>query len=125
MITTILKELYLRDLKKLETEILAYTDKKDLWKVPGGISNSAGNLALHITGNLQHFIGAVLGKSGYVRNRDAEFSRKDVAVEELIREIRQTEAVIDTTLNQMNDEDLKPVFPLQVQNSEMTIKMNE
>ena len=74
MLTAILSQLYERDLNKLREEIEQFTDEADLWKTSGGITNSAGNLCRHLTGNLQHFFGAVLGGSGYVRDRDAEFA---------------------------------------------------
>jgi hypothetical protein len=45
--------------------------------IADGISNSAGNLCLHLIGNLNHFIGATLGNTGYVRNREQEFSSKE------------------------------------------------
>ena len=73
--TEILIKLFNRDLDKLRTEITLFNDEKKLWEISGEIKNSAGNLCLHLCGNLQHFIGAVLGNSGYERNRDSEFSR--------------------------------------------------
>jgi hypothetical protein len=73
---------FLRDLEKLKTEISSFKDESNLWKISGDIKNSAGNLCLHLCENLQHFIGAVLGNSGCVRNRDAEFSRKNVPIRE-------------------------------------------
>ena len=79
MINTLL-QLFQRDLEKLKTEISSYKDEKKIWVISGEVKNSAGNLCLHLCGNLQHFIGAVLGNSGYVRNRDAEFTRKNVPV---------------------------------------------
>ena len=73
MITLHLIPLFQKDLDKLKEEITLYPKDEQLWQVREGISNSGGNLCLHLTGSLQHFIGAVLGDSGYVRNRDAEF----------------------------------------------------
>ena len=64
----------LRELRALDREIAAYPDDQSPWKAPEGISNSAGNLALHMAGNLRHFIGAVLGGSGYVRDQRAGLS---------------------------------------------------
>ena len=63
MLTTVISEMMERDLLKLKEELSAYTNEADLWKTPAGISNSAGNLALHLIGNLNHFIGATLGNS--------------------------------------------------------------
>ena len=79
-----LVEIFIRDLDKLEQEINAYSDESRLWVIKSEIKNSAGNLCLHLTGNLQHFIGAVLGKTGYVRNRDAEFSDKNIPRSRLV-----------------------------------------
>src|SRR4029077_3543264 len=73
--------------------------------------NSAGNLALHICGNLQHFVGAVLGKTGYVRDRDAEFTRKDVPRHELAREIGKTIAVVSGTLGRLAPGALSVTYP--------------
>src|SRR5207249_2352822 len=67
-----------RDLRALRREVEAYADERDLWRQAPGVVNPGGNLALHCAGNLQHFIGGVLGGSGYVRNRDAEFGQREV-----------------------------------------------
>lgn len=92
-------KLFQRDLEKLKTEITSCKEEKKLWEVTGGIKNSAGNLCLHICGNLQHFIGATLGNSGYIRKRDEEFTRKNVPVKELIKEIELTSMVVEKTFN--------------------------
>lgn len=119
MITTLTK-LYLRDLEKLKTEITSFKDEKKIWEISGNVKNSAGNLCLHLCGNLQHFIGAVLGNSGYVRNRDAEFSRKNVPVKELVDEIELTAKVVENTLNELEEEILQKTFPINVFGYEMT-----
>ncbi|MFI5237506.1 MAG: DinB family protein [Ignavibacteriales bacterium] len=116
---TILK-LFLRDLEKLKTEISSFKDEKNIWKISGDIKNSSGNLCLHLCGNLQHFIGGVLGNSGYVRNRDAEFSRKNVPLQELVIEIESTIKIVDKTLNELKEEKLKEIFPSNVFGYEMT-----
>ena len=46
-----------RDLKRLHKEIEAYTDEAVLWQKAEGISNPAGNLCLHLVGNLNEYIG--------------------------------------------------------------------
>src|SRR5438067_3683862 len=78
MLTSWIGGILARDLRALRREIEAYPNERDLWQVQPGITNSAGNLALHLAGNLQYFVGAVLGGTGYVRDRDAEFKRRDV-----------------------------------------------
>ena len=118
MIETLTK-LFLRDLDKLKTEISSFKDEKKIWEVSGDIKNSSGNLCLHLCGNLQHFIGAVLGNSGYVRNRDAEFSRKDVPIRELVAEIELTTKAVEKTLKEMKEEKLEEIFPVNVFGYEM------
>jgi uncharacterized damage-inducible protein DinB len=115
-----LTQLFLRDLEKLKTEISSFKDEKKVWEISGEIKNSAGNLCLHLCGNLQHFIGAVLGNSGYVRNRDAEFSRKNVPLKELLGEIELTARVVQKTLKELKEEELSKTFPINVFGFEMT-----
>jgi hypothetical protein len=120
MLTEVLAELYERDLAKLKDEIGLYEDEADLWKKPGEIPNSAGNLCLHINGNLQHFFGAVLGGTGYVRNRDAEFSSVDIPRERLLAGVDTTISVIASTLDGLNDDDFKANYPIEVFGKPMT-----
>ena len=114
MLKQILLELYERDLGKLRSEIEAYPNEADIWKTGGDITNPAGNLCLHLNGNLQHFFGAVLGGTDYVRNRDAEFSSKNVSRHELLAGIDSTRSVVKTTLEKMTDEDFAAVYPIEV-----------
>jgi uncharacterized damage-inducible protein DinB len=109
-----LAKLFLRDLVKLKTEISSFKDEKKIWEISGDIKNSAGNLCLHLCGNLQHFIGAMLGNSGYIRNRDAEFSRKDVTLTELVKEIDQTIKTVKLTLESLTDAELNKIFPSNI-----------
>ena len=67
-----------RDLQALDREVNAYPDESSLWEVPEGITNSGGTLVLHLAGNIQHFLGARLADSGYVRDRAKEFSARGV-----------------------------------------------
>jgi len=119
-----MKEIFLklfdRDLNKLKDEISAYKDEKKLWIISGEVKNSGGNLCLHICGNLQHFIGATIGNSGYVRNRDAEFGTKDTPKSELLKEIDKTIAAVEKALNELKEEKLNEIFPINVFGYEMT-----
>lgn len=115
-----LKQLFLRDLEKLRTEITSYKDEKKLWEISGDLKNSAGNLCLHICRNLQHFIGATLGNSGYIRKRDEEFGRKNVPLKELVDEIELTMSVVQKTLAELNEDDLQKTYPINVFGYEMT-----
>jgi len=114
MLQTILSDLYERDLNKLKQEIEQYSDEADLWKKGGSIPNSAGNLCQHLCGNLRHFIGAVVGNSGYVRDRDSEFSRGDISRAALIGEIDATIADVKKTLDGLSDEVLASDYPIDV-----------
>lgn len=109
-----LKKIFYRDLQKLISEIEAYNIETDLWKVAPGISNSAGNLALHLIGNLKHFFGAVLGKIGYVRNREAEFGDKHVPRSYIISELKETRAVVLGVLNHLSDTQMQEIYPVEV-----------
>jgi len=111
MITETIRTLYSRELRGLRREIEAYPDEAQLWTVRGGVTNSAGNLALHLCGNLQHFIGAKLGGTGYVRNRDAEFARRDASRAEILAEIDATSSAVVKAFEQISDDDLEKPFP--------------
>ena len=114
---SILITLYERDINKLIEEINLYQDEKDLWKIKNGILNSAGTLALHLIGNLNHFIGAALGHTGYVRDRDKEFSERNVPAATLIAELKRIAGIIKTTLEGLTDDDLKKDFPFPLNNT--------
>jgi hypothetical protein len=102
-----------RDLLKLKEEISMYDDEKSVWMLTGGISNSGGTLCLHLCGNLLHFIGATLGNSGYVRDRDKEFSLRNIPRRELIAQIDHVYAITKSTLVKLTEEDMKKNFPLE------------
>ena len=116
----IFSDLYIHDLDKLKTEITSYKSEENLWKISGEILNSGGNLCLHLFGNLQHFIGAVLGNSGYIRKRDEEFSNKNVPVRELVAEIDSTIEVLKKTFSNVKEDDLQKIYPINVFGYEMT-----
>lgn len=110
---SILSELFERDLRKLAEEIKLYQLESDIWEIRPGIANSAGNLCLHLIGNLQYFIGAVLGNSGYIRQRELEFSQKNIPGKQLLAEIENTISQIKKTLNGCQEADLEQTYPLE------------
>ena len=114
MLSEILSELYERDLNKLKAEIEQYENEADIWRSAGEIANPAGALCLHIAGNLQHFFGAVLGGTDYVRDRDAEFASRGVARRELLADVDAAIADVKATLSTLTDEDLEKTYPLEV-----------
>jgi uncharacterized damage-inducible protein DinB len=109
-----LKTLFNRDLNKLKTEIGSYQNENKIWCIDKNISNSAGNLCLHLIGNLNTYIGAQIGKTNYIRNRELEFSQKDIAQAELIAKIETTIVVVNDALDQLTDDDLRKEYPLLV-----------
>jgi hypothetical protein len=120
MIIESLKSLFRRDLEKLHSEIEQYKDDKKIWYTEKSIANSAGNLCLHLVGNLNAFIGAELGKTGYIRNRPLEFSLKDVPKKELLQQVKETISAIDKSLDLINEEQLNDDYPLEVFGHKMT-----
>lgn len=120
MLADVLIQLYERDLARLRSEIEEYASEDRIWTVSEGITNSAGNLTLHLVGNLKHFIGAVLGGSGYVRDRDAEFSSSSVDRGILVTQIDITLDLVKDTLTKLKQEDLDKVYPIEVFGSPMT-----
>jgi len=103
-----------RELATVRDELLAFPDTASIWAVPAGLPNSAGTLSLHIAGNLRWFIGAQLGGSGYVRDRDAEFSTRDMPRDALVRQIEAASDEVTRALATLDDGRLDEPFPLEV-----------
>ncbi len=114
MLIQILKSLFHRDLERLRQEIDLYKDETKLWYIEKGIANSAGNLCLHLVGNLNTYIGAELGKTGYVRHRELEFSLKDISKAELLSKVDETIRVVEQVLDDLTDEQLSEEYPILV-----------
>lgn len=101
---------------QLKNEINNYTHKENIWQLKGEIKNSGGTLALHLIGNLRHFIGATLGNTGYVRNRDAEFSDRNIPSSEIMKNIDETAYSIKTIISNLTDEQLYGPYPIKDKN---------
>ncbi|GIV35650.1 MAG: hypothetical protein KatS3mg032_0029 [Cyclobacteriaceae bacterium] len=109
-----------RDLQQLQKEIEAYPNEEALWRLAGEIKNPGGNLCLHLCGNLQHFIGHVLGGSDYRRNRDYEFSARHVPRATLLKETETTRTVVGQTLSALNPSTLLKPFPAELPMGQVT-----
>ena len=109
-----------RDLDSLAAELAAYPDDAAVWALPAGAPNSAGTLTLHLAGNLRHFIGATLGDTGYVRDREREFSTRDVPREELFTLITTTRTEVDATLAALDPAFVDVPYPLPLPFSDLT-----
>ncbi len=101
-----------RDLNKLITEIELYKKEENIWRVEKNISNSAGNLTLHLIGNLHTFIGKEIGKTNYFRNRELEFTQNNVPRKELIDSINDTIEMVKKSLAFLTNQELKKEYPI-------------
>jgi hypothetical protein len=106
--------LFERDLDRLKSEIEAFREEPNLWATIDGVTNSSGNLCLHLCGNLRHFIGYQLGQSGYVRDRDFEFNGKDLSRAELIDQIQEAKKETITALEGIDQSVLDSTYEIQI-----------
>ena len=116
MFISYLSTVIARDLRGLRREIEAYPDDASLWRTVPTIPNAAGTLVLHLSGNLQYFIGAQLGNTGYVRDREAEFAQRDVPRAELLRHLDAAQRVVTTTMAQLTDAGCDAMYPVPIAN---------
>lgn len=123
MLTTTLRRLFKRDLNKLKKEISSYQNEATIWKVDKQINNSAGNICLHLIGNLNWFIGAQLGNTEYIRKRDLEFSQKNIPVAEMLDEIDKIIIMVDNTLDALKEEALQEIYPINVFKEEISTEL--
>jgi hypothetical protein len=107
------RRLILRDVAGLKRQLESYPDESAIWDRSGGIGNPPGNLGLHVAGNLRHFVGHVLGGIDYVRDRDAEFSRRDVPLAEILADLDAAAAAVDSTLRNVPEDRLSEPFPMK------------
>jgi uncharacterized damage-inducible protein DinB len=100
-----------RELSGFSRELELFQDEALIWATAAGISNAVGTLTLHVCGNLQHYVGAVLGNTGYVRDRDLEFSARDISRSLLQANLAKTTEVVRTVLAGLSDQSLKEDYP--------------
>ena len=114
MLSDDLRAVMVRDLRAVAREVSAYPSDQALWLSVRGIANSGGTLALHLAGNLRHFVGNVLGGSGYVRNREDEFGRRGTSRAEMVQEIEATITAVEQALTQVTDVKWYAEYPLEL-----------
>ena len=120
-LNTLFLDLLDRDIEKIKTEIEAFTDEEKIWISTGTIRNSVGNLCLHLTGALNHFIGAVLGNTGYIRNYEEEFTKKNIPTEQLLKDLEAAKIVVRNTLLDLSENDLNKMYPKRVHEKEVPV----
>ncbi len=103
---------FTKDLESLAKEI-ELCDEALLWQVLPGVTNSIGTLTQHLIGNLNHFIGATLGNTGYIRTREREFSERYLSKIEMILEIKRTSDMLEKALHSLTAKDLLKIYPLE------------
>ena len=107
-------ELYDRELLKLKDEVKNFKNEANIWRKSDGVTNSAGTLVLHLVGNLNLTIGTHLGGTGYVRNREQEFSLTGVSQQKLIADIERLIEVVKNSLKNTSPEKLSEQYPLEI-----------
>jgi DinB superfamily len=118
-----LKMLYLREVATLERELDLYPDDASVWKELPGLPNPAGTLFLHLSGSLQYFFGKVLGGSGYVRDREAEFSKRNVPRNELKQELSRARQGVLAAFANLTEDSLEQVFPANFADAEFSTRL--
>ncbi|MFI5172747.1 MAG: DinB family protein [Chitinophagales bacterium] len=106
-----IKEVYLKNLTALINEITLYSTEEDIWKIAPGIANSGGNLVLHLIGNLNYFIGTFLGNTGFVRDRDREFSDKNIPKQTLLADLTATTEMVISVIESLPEDDMEKLYP--------------
>lgn len=109
-----LQEIYGRAFDRLSAEIEAYESDAQLWQIPPGIHNPGGTLCLHLLGNINHFIGALLGYTGYERQRDLEFSQRDVPRQDLLTSLCETQKMVLRVLGKLDEAALHKIYPVEL-----------
>ena len=114
MLIDAVRDCLMRDLEGLAAELDGYPDEASVWRELPGFANCTGTLVLHCCGNLRHFIGTVLGQSGYVRNREVEFSTRGVSRAELHLLLAVTRDEVARGLEVFDPARLAERFPVEV-----------
>ncbi|WP_298713841.1 DinB family protein [Chitinophaga sp.] len=109
-----------RDLLKLHEEIAAFNHEENIWKTAGSIINSAGTLCLHLTGSLNHFVGATMGHTGFVRDREGEFAKRNIPREDMLRDLGATREMVVKVMASQPEGTLTSIFPRKFMEQDVT-----
>ena len=112
MISKVLADFYERDLRKLIEEVNLFKDEENMWRTQGSVNNSCGNLVLHIIGGLNYLIGATLAHTGYVRDRDKEFTSRGVERKVLVTQLEELVPMISKTINALKQDEMEADYPI-------------
>jgi DinB family protein len=106
-----LAALFRRDLTRLIQQLEAFPDNQILWQCAHGVTNSAGNLVLHLEGNLREFIGRQLGGIPYARVRSEEFAPAALPVNDLIGRMEGVRQLVPDVVAALSAEQLQATYP--------------
>lgn len=123
MLLNELKTFFLRDLDALERELELYPDDSSVWQEVAGLPNAGGTLILHIAGGTQHFFGAVLAGTGYVRSREAEFTRRGVPRAELRNELAAAKQALLAGFEHLSADRMAAPFPVRLGDAELSTRL--
>jgi hypothetical protein len=112
MLNTTLANFYERDIRKLIEEINLFQNEENLWRTHGSVRNSCGTLALHIIGGTNYLIGTTLAHTGYVRDRDNEFTDRGVKRKDLVSQLEALIPMINKTLTGFTSEQMEANYPI-------------
>lgn len=114
--------MFRRELRCLIREVELFPDDATLWRTIPGITNSAGNVALHVAGNLCHFVGVVLGATGYVRQREREFAQREGTRAEVVADLEAAIAAVEAGLAAATEATLSAPFPVPIGGHRMSTR---
>lgn len=109
-----LAALFSRDLTRLIQELEAFPNDEALWQRAPGVTNSAGNLVLHLEGNLREYIGRQLGHVAYTRVRDQEFGLAGLSRDDLVGRMEEVNELVAKVLSELSDSELAAPYPERV-----------
>jgi Protein of unknown function (DUF1572) len=118
-----LQAIFLREIATLERELALYPDDQSVWQDVPGLPNPTGTLILHLAGNLQYFFGTSLGNTGYVRDRNAEFSKRDVPRSELKKELEASRNGVLAGFANLTEPGLEQPFPVKITDTEFSTRL--
>lgn len=111
MLREVVERALRRELGAVRRSVEAYPDDATPWVERPGLPNVGGTLVLHVAGNLQHYVGAVLGRTGYRRDRAAEFSKRGVPRAVLLAELDAAERAVVQGMAALTEASLDAPYP--------------
>lgn len=103
-------------------ELKSFPGGPELWSTLPGVSNSAGNLVLHLEGNLREYVGRQMGHVPYQRQRPLEFSPTGIPLDDLIARMESVAELIPAIVAALPENALESLYPENVFGSPMTVR---